>query len=120
MVACWQHGNQHERPFSSLTQRQRPRLLILANPAVTSTRALTGLVPTLVRGVLKIRYLLLGGALGGGYNLAKHYEEWKAGLPDTDWIKGLMPDMDVAKYRTSLVDAANKIKGKANELDIGE
>ena len=30
-----------------------------------------GWVPTALRAVLKIRYLLLGGALGGGASLAK-------------------------------------------------
>ena len=33
------------------------------------------------------RYLLLGGAVGGGASLAKQYEEWKNNLPDTAWIK---------------------------------
>ena len=47
-------------------------------------------VPAVVRSVLKIRYLLLGGALGGGASLAKQYEEWKKNLPDTDWVKGFI------------------------------
>ena len=33
-----------------------------------------------LRSVLKIRYLLLGGAVGGGASLAKQYEEWKKGV----------------------------------------
>jgi hypothetical protein len=34
-----------------------------------------------------IRYLLLGGAVGGGASIARQYEEWKQKLPDTAWIK---------------------------------
>ena len=52
-------------------------------------------IPTVVRSVLKIRYLLLGGALGGGASLAKQYEDWKKNLPDTDWIKDLIPGVNI-------------------------
>jgi hypothetical protein len=34
-----------------------------------------------------VRYLLLGGAVGGGASIARQYEEWKQKLPDTAWIK---------------------------------
>ena len=64
--------------------------------APIGTRSLSW-VPAIVRGVLKIRYLLLGGAIGGGASLAKQYEEWKKSLPDTDWIKELVPEVDINK-----------------------
>merc|ERR1712223_1535820 len=67
----------------------------------------------------KIRYLVLGGAIGGGASLAKQYEEWKEGLPDAQWIKDLFPsDRDIDKFRSSLIKAGQNIKGKANEIDI--
>ena len=47
----------HQRQFTSLTSRKK---LLLAP---IGTRGL-GWVPTVIRGVLKIRYLLLGGAIG--------------------------------------------------------
>lgn len=72
----------------------------------------------MARSVLKIRYLLLGGAISGGASLASYYEDWKRQLPDTEWIKALIPEVDLAKFRSGLIDAADKIKGKANELDI--
>ena len=77
-----------------------------------------GWVPTIIRSVLKIRYLLLGGAIGGGASLAKQYEEWKKNLPDTDWIKDLMPDVDLNKFSSELIKAGEQIKGKANEIDL--
>jgi len=36
-----------------------------------------------------VRYLLLGGAVGGGASIARQYEEWKQKLPGTAWVKGI-------------------------------
>ena len=45
---------------------------VLAGPNfVVANRTFIGVVPTVIRGVLKLRYLLLGGALGGGYSISK-------------------------------------------------
>lgn len=47
--------------------------ILLVKPLVISqvnARNL-GFIPTILRSVLKIRYLLLGGAIGGGASLAK-------------------------------------------------
>ncbi len=70
-----------EHGYSTLVaagnRNARDRFLLLAPqmqaPSPIMPRGARGLgwVPTLVRGVLKIRYLLLGGALGGGYTLSK-------------------------------------------------
>ena len=62
--------------------------------------------------------MLLGGALGGGATLAKQYEEFKRGLPDTDWIKGLIPDIKIDEFRSGLIKAGEKVSGKAKEIDI--
>ena len=101
----------HQRQFTSLTSRKK----LLMTPI--GTRGI-GWVPTIIRSVLKIRYLLLGGAIGGGASLAKQYEEWKKNLPDTDWIKDLMPDVDLNKFSSELIKAGEQIKGKANEIDL--
>ena len=53
-----------QRNYASLLHRRKP----LNIPP--GSRGL-GWIPTVVRSVLKIRYLLLGGALGGGASLAK-------------------------------------------------
>jgi hypothetical protein len=49
----------------------------------------------------------------------QQYEEWKKGLPDTDWIKDLVPDIELDKFRSSLMKFSEGIKGKANEIDLG-
>ena len=49
----------------------------------------------------------------------QQYEEWKKGLPDTEWISNLIPDVELDKFRKGLSATAEKIKGKANEIDIG-
>ena len=50
----------------------------------------------------------------------QQYEEWKKNLPDTEWMKALIPDVDIGKYRSSLIKIGEGIKGKANEIDIGK
>lgn len=95
----------------------RPPLLATRVLAVSPRRRL-GWVPAVLRSVLKLRYLLLGGAIGGGASLAKQYEEWKKNLPDTDWIKNLIPEVELDKFRSRLIKVGEGIKGKANEIDI--
>lgn len=49
----------------------RANLLSVKPTFSYSRRRFVGWVPAVVRSVLKIRYLLLGGAIGGGASLAK-------------------------------------------------
>ena len=77
-----------------------------------------GWVPAAIRSVLKIRYLLLGGAIGGGASIARQYEEWKRNLPDTDWIKEMVPDIDVDKFRSGLIDFKDNVRGRMGELKM--
>ncbi|XP_060934044.1 dynamin-like 120 kDa protein, mitochondrial isoform X2 [Limanda limanda] len=42
--------------------------------------------------LLKLRYILLGGAVGGGYTAKKTYEEWKDMLPDFSEYNWVIPD----------------------------
>ncbi|CAG4960992.1 unnamed protein product [Parnassius apollo] len=63
-----------------------------------------------LRGVLKIRYLLLGGAVGGGMTLNKKYIEWKDGLPDMGWLNDLLPDNEQwDRFTTTLINAKDRI-----------
>ena len=39
-------------------------------------------------------------------------------MPDTEWIKDLVPDFEVDKFRSGLMKAGEQIKGKANEIDL--
>merc|ERR1719508_60951 len=77
-----------------------------------------GWIAGAIRGVMKIRYLLLGGAIGGGASVARQYEEWKKALPDSAWIKDMMPDMDVMQFRKGIVSFKDRVKGTVNELEM--
>lgn len=89
-----------------------PHLRYFANP----NRGYAMVIARVLRGVLKIRYILLGGALGGGVTLQKKYDQWKEGLPDVDWITNLIPtDQQWQKFRGSLLDVKNTI---ANKIEI--
>ena len=63
-----------------------PRISIV-NPR----RKFVGWVPAVLRSVLKIRYLLLGGAIGGGASLAKvKFNEIQWGSEYRTWVGGWM------------------------------
>ncbi|XP_071027031.1 dynamin-like GTPase OPA1, mitochondrial isoform X4 [Oncorhynchus clarkii lewisi] len=42
--------------------------------------------------LLKLRYIVLGSAVGGGYTAKKTFEEWKDMLPDMDEYNWVIPD----------------------------
>ncbi|XP_059801590.1 dynamin-like 120 kDa protein, mitochondrial isoform X3 [Hypanus sabinus] len=42
--------------------------------------------------LLKIRYLVLGSAVGGGYTAKKTYDQWKDMMPDLTEYKWIIPD----------------------------
>ncbi|XP_034942377.1 dynamin-like 120 kDa protein, mitochondrial isoform X2 [Chelonus insularis] len=75
------------------------------------------IVGRVLRGILKVRYLLLGGAVGGGVTLQKKYEQWKDGLPDMEWVNNLIPtDQQWQQFRGSLMSIGNAISDKV-EID---
>ncbi|XP_048488156.1 dynamin-like 120 kDa protein, mitochondrial [Plutella xylostella] len=96
------------------------RSMLLRRPVDTSLvqrRRYGMLVARAVRGLLKIRYLVLGGAVGGGMTLNKKYVEWKDGLPDMGWLNDLLPDNDQwDRFTTTLISAREKI---GDNLQIG-
>ncbi|XP_061594436.1 dynamin-like 120 kDa protein, mitochondrial isoform X4 [Cololabis saira] len=49
-------------------------------------------VARLAARLLKLRYILLGSAVGGGYTAKKTYEEWKEMLPDFSEYNWVIPD----------------------------
>ncbi|KAF7404019.1 hypothetical protein HZH68_006813 [Vespula germanica] len=89
-----------------------PHLRYFANP----NRGYAMVIARILRGALKIRYILLGGALGGGVTLQKKYEQWKEALPDMTWIDTLIPtEQQWQKFRGSLLDVKTKL---ANKIEI--
>ncbi|XP_075427215.1 dynamin-like GTPase OPA1, mitochondrial isoform X4 [Ascaphus truei] len=49
-------------------------------------------VARLAARLLKLRYLVLGSAVGGGYTAKKTYDEWKEMLPNLSDYKWIVPD----------------------------
>ncbi|KAM9762798.1 dynamin-like GTPase OPA1, mitochondrial isoform 6-T6 [Menidia menidia] len=49
-------------------------------------------VARLAARLLRLRYILLGSAVGGGYTAKKTYEEWKDMLPDFSEYNWVIPD----------------------------
>ncbi|XP_035764130.1 dynamin-like 120 kDa protein, mitochondrial isoform X4 [Neolamprologus brichardi] len=49
-------------------------------------------VARLASRLLKLRYILLGSAVGGGYTAKKTYDEWKDMLPDFSEYNWVIPD----------------------------
>ncbi|XP_048448669.1 dynamin-like 120 kDa protein, mitochondrial, partial [Rhincodon typus] len=63
--------------------------------------------------LLKIRYLVLGSAVGGGYTAKKTYDQWKEMMPDLTAYKWIIPDfiweldehINFEKFREMFSDA---------------
>nr|CAI5851634.1 unnamed protein product [Callosobruchus analis] len=69
-----------------------------------------------LRSVLKIRYLLIGGAVAGGGALQKRYNDWKDGLPDLKWLEDVLPDNErFQQWRGNLVQFKDNLK---NNIEI--
>ncbi|XP_032553588.1 dynamin-like 120 kDa protein, mitochondrial isoform X5 [Chiroxiphia lanceolata] len=78
--------------------------------------------------LLKVRYLILGSAVGGGYTAKKTYDQWKDMMPDLDEYKWIIPDfvweldelIDFEKLIKALPDADDLAKLLPDFDKIGE
>ncbi|NXD72647.1 OPA1 protein, partial [Eolophus roseicapillus] len=78
--------------------------------------------------LLKVRYLILGSAVGGGYTAKKTYDQWKDMMPDLDEYKWIVPDfiweldehIDFEKLIKALPDADDLAKLLPDFDKIGE
>ncbi|XP_062355566.1 dynamin-like 120 kDa protein, mitochondrial isoform X4 [Cinclus cinclus] len=78
--------------------------------------------------LLKVRYLILGSAVGGGYTAKKTYEQWKDMMPDLEEYKWIVPDfiweldelVDFEKLLKALPDADDLAKLLPDFDKIGE
>ena len=52
--------------------------------------------------------------------IIQQYEEWKKNLPDTDWVKELVPDIDINKFSKEMMKAGEKITETVNEMNFGK
>ncbi|XP_068201181.1 dynamin-like GTPase OPA1, mitochondrial isoform X3 [Palaemon carinicauda] len=87
-------------------------LLKLAGPNYgIPSRGIGMIIARVLRGALKIRYIILGGSIAGGSALAKTYEQWKEALPDAKFLEEIMPSQeDLNALRESLMSYRDKIK----------
>ncbi|XP_032291684.1 dynamin-like GTPase OPA1, mitochondrial isoform X6 [Drosophila virilis] len=75
-------------------------------------------VVRILKGALKLRYLVLGGAIGGGVSLSKKYEEWKEGLPDMKWLEVALPQGERwSQFSQNLIEMGSVVK---NAIDIAK
>uniref|UniRef100_A0A8C8S008 Dynamin-like GTPase OPA1, mitochondrial n=1 Tax=Pelusios castaneus TaxID=367368 RepID=A0A8C8S008_9SAUR len=78
--------------------------------------------------LLKLRYLVLGSAVGGGYTVKKTYDQWKEMLPDLSEYKWIVPDfiweldeyIDFEELRKALPDAEDLARLLPDFTKIGE
>ncbi|XP_028745903.1 dynamin-like 120 kDa protein, mitochondrial isoform X1 [Peromyscus leucopus] len=74
--------------------------------------------------LLKLRYIILGSAVGGGYTAKKTFDEWKDMIPDLSDYKWIVPDfiweideyIDLEKLRKALPSSEDLAK-LAPDLD---
>lgn len=82
------HWTSKPQPYSTFNRLPaRPSPLQIANYPHR-----TFILARLATRLLKIRYLVLGSAVGGGYTAKKTYDEWKEMLPDLTAYKWIIPD----------------------------
>ncbi|TRY58450.1 hypothetical protein DNTS_002070 [Danionella cerebrum] len=78
--------------------------------------------------LLKLRYILLGSAVGGGYTAKKTYDEWKDMLPDMSQYTWIVPDfvwelsenIDLEKLASALPELEDIAKLLPDMEKIGE
>uniref|UniRef100_A0A8C8MP01 Dynamin-like GTPase OPA1, mitochondrial n=1 Tax=Oncorhynchus tshawytscha TaxID=74940 RepID=A0A8C8MP01_ONCTS len=80
--------------------------------------------------LLKLRYIVLGSAVGGGYTAKKTYEEWKDMLPDMSAYNWVIPDfvwelsdqIDLGRcvplYATKCLVRSLHVRERVNELAL--
>ncbi|XP_017049267.1 dynamin-like 120 kDa protein, mitochondrial isoform X4 [Drosophila ficusphila] len=108
---------------SNGSHQRHEEFLLAGNPArgwqmPPPSRGYGMLVVRILRGALKLRYLVLGGAIGGGVSLSKKYEDWKDGLPDFKWLEDAMPQGERwSQFSRNLIEVGSLVK---NAIDVAK
>lgn len=96
--------------YHTLTPHSRHRLKLYATTTNLQSARNVVLVARILRGMLKVRYIVLGSAVAGGAHVSKKYEEFKDNLPDFGWIKDVLPSQDsLDRFRDSLAEMKEKM-----------
>ncbi|XP_068939391.1 dynamin-like GTPase OPA1, mitochondrial isoform X2 [Petaurus breviceps papuanus] len=105
------------QPFSSLSHLPPRRWKL--SPAKSSFQPRRHFWPArLAARLLRLRYLLLGSAVGGGYTAKKTFDQWKDMMPDLSDYKWIVPDfvwqldeyIDLEKLSKALPDSESLAK----------
>ncbi|XP_033006829.1 dynamin-like 120 kDa protein, mitochondrial isoform X1 [Lacerta agilis] len=115
------------QPFSALNHLPlRSSKLLLVKHGSQPHR--TFWLARVVSRLLKLRYLVLGSAVGGGYTAKKTYDQWKEMVPDLSEYKWIIPDfiweldeyVDFEKLTKALPDSEDLAKLLPDFDKIGE
>ncbi|XP_006637707.2 dynamin-like GTPase OPA1, mitochondrial isoform X1 [Lepisosteus oculatus] len=115
------------RHFNSLSRPPlRPARPLPRGPGFQPRRSFW--VARLATRLLRLRYLLLGSAVGGGYTAKKTFDQWKDMVPDLSEYKWIIPDfiweldehIDFEKIISALPDAEELAKLLPDFEKIGE
>lgn len=102
-------GRRHYHYLLLSSTNNRRNQLLLIQQQQQQHRSIVSLVGVL-RSVLKIRYIILGSAVGGGLHANNKYQQWKENLPDFSWIKDLIPDETKQNnFKDTLSDLKQKL-----------
>jgi len=79
--------------------------VLLKNPTnfTMPSKRYFSIVPILSR-VLKLRYIFLGSAVGGGIAIQNKYEDLKSQMPDISWMKQFMSDEAFERVTNKMKD----------------
>ncbi|XP_039278968.1 LOW QUALITY PROTEIN: dynamin-like 120 kDa protein, mitochondrial [Nilaparvata lugens] len=113
VIKC-RHGQLHFSHWSrNGGSAQRYRRLLVVRPLphqAIESRGAAMFVGKILKNILKIRYLLLGGAVGGGYTFHQKVQEWMDAIPDTKWIKDYIPDNErFDSFRAKMITFKDKL-----------
>ncbi|GAB6028236.1 Optic atrophy 1, isoform A [Chamberlinius hualienensis] len=99
--------------------RKLNRLLIRPQ-TLSHERNIVTIITKVVRSALKIRYIVLGTAVGGGIELRRRYDDLKSMMPDFSWMETMMPsDDNLGAFRSSLIDFKKKVSESFSSPEEG-
>ncbi|GAB1600130.1 dynamin-like 120 kDa protein, mitochondrial isoform X1 [Argonauta hians] len=105
------HGNLYSQKMVI-----KPLLQVSKPIAVSSSRQI-GIIIRIAGRLLKLRYIVLGGTIGGGYTITKKYEEFKEQLPDTSWLHDYLPKQE---HIDKLRDLSNSFREQTAQIKLPE
>ncbi|XP_015908038.1 dynamin-like GTPase OPA1, mitochondrial isoform X2 [Parasteatoda tepidariorum] len=104
---CWK---EFHHKYNTLARSSANNQLLKSVTYTVHGQRNIAIVFRVLKNALKIRYIILGSAVGGGVQLSKKYEEWKDQLPDFSWISDMLPPPEkLDEYRDAIIDLKNQI-----------